>query len=193
MARQKEFNRDEVLHKAMEVFWTRGYEGASIQDLVKHMGINRQSIYDTFGDKHSLFLQSLDRYREIESRKVFAVLERRGSVKKNLRQLFEEVVARALSAEGRRGCFVGNSMSELAGRCKATADQTCSSVASAEKTLRRALERGREQGELSRVRDTRAVARFLYCNLQGLLLLAKATGDRKLLSDVVKVTLSVLD
>jgi TetR/AcrR family transcriptional repressor of nem operon len=52
MARQKEFNPDEVLHKAMEVFWTRGYEGASIQDLVKHMGINRQSIYDTFGDKH---------------------------------------------------------------------------------------------------------------------------------------------
>jgi TetR/AcrR family transcriptional repressor of nem operon len=193
MARQKEFDRDEVLHKAMEVFWARGYEATSIQSLVKQMGINRQSIYDTFGDKHSLFLQSLDRYREIQSRKVFDVLERPGSVKKNLRQLFEEVVARALSAEGRRGCFVGNSMSELAGRCKATADRTCSSVTLAEKIIRRALERGREQGELSRVRDTRAVARFLYCNLQGLLLLAKATRDRKLLSDVVKVTLSVLD
>jgi TetR/AcrR family transcriptional repressor of nem operon len=177
----------------MEVFWTRGYEGASIQDLVKHMGINRQSIYDTFGDKHSLFLQSLDRYREIESRKIFAVLERPGPVKKNLLQLFEEVIARAVSAEGRRGCFVGNSMSELAGRCKATANRTCSSVALAEKTLRRALERGKEQGELSQVRDTRAVARFLYCNLQGLLLLGKATGDRKLLSDVAKVTLSVLE
>ena len=118
MARQKEFNRDEVLHKAMEVFWTRGYEGSSIQDLVKHMGINRQSIYDTFGDKHGLFLQALDRYREIQSRKVFAVLERPGSMKKNLRQLFEEAVARSLSAEGRRGCFVGNSMSELAGAAK---------------------------------------------------------------------------
>jgi len=193
MARQKEFDRDEVLHKAMEVFWTRGYEGASIQDLVKHMGINRQSIYDTFGDKHSLFLQALDRYCEIQSRKVFDVLERPGSMKRNLRQLFEETVARALSAEGRRGCFVGNSMSELAGRCKATATRTCNSVASAEKIFRRALERGREQGELPRVRDTRAVARFLYCNLQGLLLIAKATRDRKLLSDVVKVTLSVLD
>src|SRR5436305_13985260 len=99
MARQKEFDRDEVLHKAMEVFWTRGYEGASMQDLVKRMGINRQSIYDTFGDKHSLFLQSLDRYREIESRKLFAVLERPGSVKKNLRQLFEEVISTAESAE----------------------------------------------------------------------------------------------
>ena len=193
MARQKEFDRDEVLHKAMEVFWARGYEATSIQSLVKQMGINRQSIYDTFGDKHSLFLQSLDRYREIESRKVFAVLERPGSVKKNLRQLFEEVISRAVSAEGRRGCFVGNSMSELAGRCKATANRTCSSVALAEKLFRGALERGREQGELSRVRDTRAVARFLYSNLQGLLLMAKATRDRKLLNDVVKVTLSVLD
>src|SRR5436190_20338951 len=121
MARQKEFDRDEVLHKAMEVFWTRGYQRASIQDLVQHMGVNRQSIYDTFGDKHSLFLEALDHYREIQSRKVFEVLERPGSMKRNVRQLFEEAVARSLSPEGRRGCFVGNSMSELAGRCKETA------------------------------------------------------------------------
>src|SRR5258705_4457709 len=111
MARQKEFNRDEVLHKAMEVFWTRGYEGASIQDLVKHMGVNRQSIYDTFGDKHTLFLQALDRYREIESSKVLEVLEQPGSVKKNFRRLFDGVVDKALSGEGRRGCFVGNATS----------------------------------------------------------------------------------
>jgi TetR/AcrR family transcriptional repressor of nem operon len=193
MGRHKEFNREEVVRKAMEVFWTRGYEGASIEDLVNHMGINRQSIYDTFGDKHALFLLALDRYQEIQSRKVFAVLERPGSAKKNLRQFFEETVARALSAEGRRGCFVGNSMSELAGRCKETATKTCHSVAIAEEIFRRALERGREQGELPHVRDTRAVARFLYSNLQGLLLMAKATRDRKLLNDVVKVTLSVLD
>ena len=193
MARQKEFDRDEVLHKAMEVFWTRGYEGSSIQDLVKHMGINRQSIYDTFGDKHSLFLQGLDRYREIQSRKVFEVLERPGSMKKNLRWLFEETVARALSAEGRRGCFVGNSMSELAGRCKETANRTCNSVAAAEKMFQRALERGKRQGDFPGLRDPRAVARFLYSSLQGLLLMAKATQDEKLLNDVVKVTLSVLD
>jgi TetR/AcrR family transcriptional repressor of nem operon len=66
-------------------------------------------------------------------------------------------------------------------------------VASAEKMFQKALQRGKEQGELRRVSDTRAVARFLYSNLQGLLLMAKATRDRKLLNDVVKVTLSVLD
>jgi TetR/AcrR family transcriptional repressor of nem operon len=60
MARHKEFNRDEVLRKAMEVFWSRGYEAASINTLVKYMGINRQSLYDTFGDKHALYLQAID-------------------------------------------------------------------------------------------------------------------------------------
>lgn len=55
MGRQKEFDCDEVLHKAMEVFWARGYQATSIRDLVKHMGINRQSIYDTFGDKQHSF------------------------------------------------------------------------------------------------------------------------------------------
>ena len=193
MARQKEFDRDEVLHKAMEVFWARGYEGTSIQDLVTHMGINRQSIYDTFGDKHTLFLKALDCYREIHAGKVFEVLDRPGSVKRNVRALFQEVVDRAPSEESRRGCFVGNAMSELAGRCKETAAKTCNSVASAEKMFEHALRRGKEQGELSGVRDTRAVARFLYANLQGLRLLAKATRDRRLLSDVVKVTLSVLE
>ncbi|HEU4769480.1 MAG TPA: helix-turn-helix domain-containing protein, partial [Pyrinomonadaceae bacterium] len=62
MARHKEFDRDEALQKAMEVFWARGYRAASMQNLVEHMGINRQSLYDTFGDKHSLYLQALDRY-----------------------------------------------------------------------------------------------------------------------------------
>jgi TetR/AcrR family transcriptional regulator, transcriptional repressor for nem operon len=71
MARHKEFDRDEALRKAMEVFWSRGYEAASIEDLVKHMGINRQSLYDTFGHKHALYLKALDRYREVEGRRMF--------------------------------------------------------------------------------------------------------------------------
>ena len=193
MARHKEFNRDDALQKAMVVFWSRGYEAASIQDLVKHMGINRQSLYDTFGDKHALYLQALDCYREVESRKVFDLLERSGSVKKSLRRLFAGVVEGSLCDRERRGCFTGNAMSELAGRCKKTAARTCSNMAAAEGAFYRALLRGKKEGELKRVRDPRAVARFLYSNLQGLILMAKATQDRETLEDVVKVTLSVLD
>ena len=193
MARHKEFDRDEVLHKAMEVFWSRGYEAASIQGLVDHMGINRQSLYDTYGDKHSLYLLALDRYREVESRKVSELLDRPGPVKKTLRLLFEGVVERSLCDGLRRGCFMGNAMSELAGRCKETAARTGRNMAATEEAFYRTLLRGQKEGELKRVRDTRAVARFLNCSLQGLVLVAKSTRDRKTLEDVVKVTLSVLD
>ncbi len=193
MARHKEFDRDAALHKAMEVFWSRGYAAASIQDLVGHMGINRQSLYDTFGDKHALYLQALDRYREIESRKLFEFLEKPGPVRKALRQFFAGVVEGSLCEGQRRGCFMGNAMSELAGRCKATAAKTCSNMAAMEGAFHRALLRGKKDGELKGVRDPRAVARFLFSSLQGLVLMAKATQDRKTLEDVVKVTLSVLN
>jgi len=193
MARHKEFDRDQVLHKAMEVFWSRGYNAASVQDLVEHMRINRQSLYDTFGDKHALYLQALDRYREVESGKVFELLERPGSVKKSLRQLFKRVLEESLRDGQRRGCFMGNAMSELAGRCKETAARTCGNMTAMEGAFCRALSRGKKKGELKGVRDPRAVARFLYSSLQGLSLMAKATRDRKTLEDVVKVTLSVLE
>lgn len=193
MARHKEFDQDEALHKAMEAFWSRGYEATSIQDLVRHMGINRQSLYDTFGDKHSLYLRALDRYREVEGCKVFELLEHSGSVKKLLRQLFEGIIERALCDRQRRGCFMGNATSELAGRCKQTAARTGSNRTTTEEALYRALLRGKREGELTHVRNLRAVARFLCSSMQGLVLTAKGTQDRKTLEDVVKVTLSVLD
>jgi TetR/AcrR family transcriptional repressor of nem operon len=193
MARQREFDRDEALHKAMEVFWSRGYSAASVQDLVRHMGINRQSLYNTFGDKHALYLLALDRYREVEGRRMFELLERPGSVKKSLRQLFEGTVEKALCDKQHRGCFMGNAMSELAGRCKETAAKTCTNMAVAEEAFYHALLRGKKEGELKRVSDPRAVARFLYSSLQGLVLMAKATQDRKTLKDVVRVTLWVIE
>jgi TetR/AcrR family transcriptional repressor of nem operon len=192
MARQKEFDRDEALHKAMETFWARGYEATSIQDLVESMGINRQSLYDTFGDKHALYLLALDRYRDVESRKVFELLEKPGSARKAIRQLFTNVIDCSVGSKQRRGCFMGNAISELAGRCKETAARTCNNMNALEDALYRALLRGKKDGEFTNISDPRAVARFLYSNLQGLTLVAKANQDRKVLEDVTKIALSVL-
>src|SRR5437763_2022728 len=138
MARHKEFDRDEALPKAMEVCWARGCESASIQDLVEHTGVNRQSRYDSFGDKHELYLQALGRYHEVQTRKLFDLLEKPGSVKKALRQLFTRVVEGSLCDKERRGCFMNNAMSELAGRCKATAEKTCRNMAAIEEAFYRA-------------------------------------------------------
>jgi TetR/AcrR family transcriptional repressor of nem operon len=163
-----------------------------VGDLVEHMCINRQSLYDTFGDKHSLYLAALDRYREVEGGKMFGLLAGQASVKKGLRQLFELVIEQAVGGEEQRGCLMGNAMSELAGRCPQTAAKACANMAAAEEAFYRALLRGKRSGEIKGVRDLRAVARFLYSNLQGLQLIAKTTRDRGQLEDVVKVTLSVL-
>src|SRR5581483_9686973 len=75
MARPKMFDRTERLDKAMELFWSRGYEATSIHDLLVHLVINRQSLYDTFGDKHTLFLETLKRYEELGKPPLLAELE----------------------------------------------------------------------------------------------------------------------
>ena len=64
MPRPKSFDPDTVLAKAMTVFWEKGYDAASISDLTQAMGINRFSLYDTFGDKHTLYLKALDAYTQ---------------------------------------------------------------------------------------------------------------------------------
>ncbi|MFA9412981.1 MAG: TetR/AcrR family transcriptional regulator, partial [Deltaproteobacteria bacterium] len=74
MARAKEFDREVVLERAMEFFWAQGYEAASMRELLDTMDIGRQSLYDTFGDKHSLFLASLQHYYEKGMRTVVAQL-----------------------------------------------------------------------------------------------------------------------
>ena len=62
MAGVKQFDRDEVIERAMDLFWQRGYESTSVDDLVEATGINRGSLYGTFGDKRRLFLATIDRY-----------------------------------------------------------------------------------------------------------------------------------
>ena len=73
MARHKEFEREVVLEKAMATFWRYGYEGTSVQTLVENMGINRGSIYDTFGDKRSLFLAAIQHYNEAVVKKLLGL------------------------------------------------------------------------------------------------------------------------
>ena len=193
MARRREFDVEVALDGAISIFREHGFEGASAEMLVGAMGIGRQSLYDTFGDKHALYLQALDRYQAVETHKVFELLENTNSVRKALRQLFSGVAEGSLCQGQQRGCFMGNAMSELAGRCKATAARTSSNTAALEGAFYRALLRGKKNGELTAVRDPRAVARFLCSSLQGLMLMAKATRDHKALEDVVKVTLSVVE
>ena len=74
MGRHYEFNKEETLTKAMQVFWRKGYKATSMKDLIEEMGIQPGSIYNTFGDKHSLFIESIKHYGEVVTSNTIKIL-----------------------------------------------------------------------------------------------------------------------
>jgi len=103
MARPKEFDCDVVLDKAMALFWRQGYEATSIQDLVTHMGINRQSLYDTFSSKRQLYLAVMDRYIDRVVSRRLTVVNASSAATGAIRQFFSDVVAFAVSDKDNKG------------------------------------------------------------------------------------------
>lgn len=193
MARRKEFEPAEALDKAMDLFWRRGYESTSIEDLVDGMGIKRQSLYDTFGDKHTLFLAALDRYFEVSVCERLKMLERPGSVLAAIRRFFRSLVELTGTESARHGCMVVNSVMELAAHDKEAGTRVTAVLAWVEESFYKALVRAQEQGELADRHTPRALARFLTCVMLGRSVLGKANTSRKAIQDAVDVALSLLE
>jgi TetR/AcrR family transcriptional repressor of nem operon len=193
MARQKGFDEAAALDRAMAAFWSKGYAATSVEDLVAEMGIQRGSLYGTFGDKRTLFLTALDRYQVVVARELFEALEAPGSGIEAIRQFFRLRVKGSLDRRRPPGCLVTNSAVELSGRDRGAAAKVGGSLASLEAAFLRALERARAAGELTASRDLRALARFLTSSAQGLSVMARTARSRAALEDVVDVILSVLE
>jgi len=193
VARPKEFERDVVLDRAMRVFWSRGYEATSIEHLVARMGIQRGSLYGTFGDKRALFFAAIDRYDRVVTAKLLAALEDPRSGKAAIRRFFRLKVAASTEPRRPRGCLVTNSAAELASRDRGTATRVGTALTKIEAAFHRAVVRAQKAGEIDRARDPRALARFLTSSAQGLSVMAKTSPDRAVLQDIVKVILKTLE
>src|SRR5258707_14880541 len=113
MARPKEFDRDRALMKAMELFWQQGYEATSTDDLVRAIGIGRQSMYDTFGDKHRLYLEALRLYEANSGAEFFKRIYESPSPFVAICD-YILCIAGGTSADRARGCFIVNATNELA-------------------------------------------------------------------------------
>jgi len=191
MTRTTEFDQDAALDRAMHLFWRQGYEATSIQDLVEHMGIGRGSLYNTFGDKHALYLAALDWYCATVGAGFLAPLDEPLPVRAALRRVFDNVVAESL-AEGHHGCLMANSTLELASHDSTVRCRAAANLEGLEERIGRVLAHAQQEGEIGAHHDPRAVARFLFNALQGMRVTAKVTSDRAVLEDIARVTLSVL-
>jgi TetR/AcrR family transcriptional regulator, transcriptional repressor for nem operon len=188
--RTKEFEPGEALDAAMQLFWRNGYAATSIRDLLDGMGIGYGSLYNTFGDKHALFLACLDRFRELRTSWIDEVLEDSGL--SGIEEVFRRTVDGLVGFEPRRGCLLANTAVELGPHDAEVAAKISRYVRHTEAVFERALIRAQEAGEIPADRDPRALARFLVNALHGLRVLARVGTDRAVLEDAVRVALDVL-
>lgn len=192
MARTKEFNPDDALQRALELFWERGYEATSMADLVEHLGIGKASLYATFGSKHDLYLKALSRYTQARDPDPVDMLSQPGPALPAIRALVESYVEESLADQHQRGCMVVNAATELASTDPQVARLVGSSWSNLEAGLTSALIRARGQGEIAAGSDPRALARYLLVFLQGIRVVGRAEANSNRLRDAATQALSVL-
>jgi TetR/AcrR family transcriptional repressor of nem operon len=193
MARTKDFDENEVLTRAMHLFWYKGYSGTSMQDLVDGLGISRSSLYDTYGDKHALFIKALEKYKESASGEMCNIVSNSVSAKEAIKQLFVFTTRELLSDEQHKGCFMVNSAIEVAPHDKEVSDMICQNDQQVENAFYQAIKKGQQSGEVTSKQNARALARFIVNTVKGLRVSAKSTTDKGVFDDIIKLTMSVLD
>ncbi|TKB72714.1 MAG: TetR/AcrR family transcriptional regulator [Nitrospira sp.] len=193
MARPKEFNPDEALEKAMQVFWHKGYEATSMEDLLEAMDLNRGSLYDTFGDKRQLFLKVIDRYCTCFVGPKFSMLDQPGPALPALRQFIQGMIGGALADPQRRGCLIANTVMELAPHKHDIARTMTRALKMGEDAFFGLLTRAKRQGELKPDKDPRTLARFLTTMMQGTIVMIKAGASAEAVRQSAETALTILD
>jgi TetR/AcrR family transcriptional regulator, transcriptional repressor for nem operon len=193
MARTRAFDEGDVLEKAMQVFWRRGYQATTLAELLDAMELSKSSFYETFGTKRDLLLTAMTRYAGSGMGGLIAPLLADDASRPAIEATFANLVRHARSEEGRRGCLVGNTLGEVAPNDPVVFAATRAVLEGLERILTSVVKRGQKKGEITREESAASLARFLASSIGGFNLAAKAQPDRKALDDVVRITLRALD
>ncbi len=188
----KQFDRNEVLDRAMSVFWQSGYQATSIQDLVDATGVNRGSLYATFGDKCGLFLAVLDHYAERIASPTMTELDD-PDPRRAIEGMFESIIRRNSDPAWPRGCLDTNTSLECPNAGDIIGRKIAERMVRQESAIYHVLRRAQREGSLDPKQDARAMARFFLGVAQGLNVVNRAAPDPKRLKDMVKVAMRVWD
>lgn len=191
MARPREFDADTVLESATRVFWSRGFENTSLDDLCEATGLNRSSLYAAFGAKRDLYLRALARYEDGSAARIAAALQGK-PIRQGVGDFLDALIDSIVAGPGRRGCFIGNCAAELARLDRGAAARVRRSLQRIEAVFRAGFQDARGRGELPDQADPAALARFLTAGIQGLRLVGKANPDRAALTDIARTMLRCL-
>ena len=189
IGRPRAFDKDRALDQALNVFWQKGYEGASIAHLTKAMGINPPRLYAAFGNKEKLFRQVLDRYqasgRESMERAFAAPTAREA-----MRLLLQGTADRLSGKTNPEGCLLVSGALSGDEECEAMKCELAARRAANEALIRERLKHAKKAGDLPDDADPAALARFVTTVMQGMAVQAAGGATPKQLRDIASLALN---
>ena len=187
------FDEDAALRRATELFWTKGYNGTSMDELTRVTGLSRSSIYNSFGGKHALFMRCLRYYLDDQQRQLHELAGRVQPVVQRIRAAFQYAVEEILTDKARKGCMMVNTTTEMVNQDKEIAAAAAENMERMEKIFADWIKEGQAAGDINTAFSPRVLARHLFNTYSGLKVSGKTRPDRKTLEDIVTVALSVLE
>lgn len=192
MPRTAQFDPEEALDSALDVFWRRGYAGASVQELLKAMGLNRASLYATFGDKQSLFTRVLDRYQQGCQGYVLHMLEAEENPAAGIRKVFEFSLVGLPDEFRNRGCLLVNTITELAEVFPFFSRDASVRLQPVEQAFCKALQRAQERNELNPAISVEEGGRLLLATMTGMRVLSRTESEPEVLRQMYMAALKLL-
>ena len=188
LGRPRSFETGKALDAAMKVFWCKGYEGASLSDLTRAMGINRPSLYAAFGDKESLFRKVLDRYDSGPAAYVQEAMHQ-PTARAVVQRLMEGAADLATASNNPRGCLFVQGALACGDGAKAIQDDLILRRDAGEKAVRLRLKRAQAEGDLPRDANPADLARYVVTVIQGIAVQAASGAARPELRRVIQTAL----
>ena len=188
----KQFNPEVALSRAMEVFWARGYQAASLSELLQRMRIGRKSMYDTFGNKRSLFLKALEHYAQTMILSIRNRLSAPGSPLNNLKRLLRDL-QKEHGVPGSKGCMLGTNIADFDTADKEMASVLRNYLREVEDAFYGAVVAAQKSGEFRGAIDARALARMLLCMTQGMALVGRVLENETILRGTIQAAVSLLE
>lgn len=174
---EKSFDEQEIVGKAMTVFWEKGFEPASMADLIASTGITRGSIYNAFGGKEQLFIQSLKKYDQDHRRALLSHLEAIDDPARALAELFDGLVSDTLADPQKKGCFLVNTTSDLATHGEEVNSLVRTGMREFEAFFRRSIEVGQARKQFPATIDPEATAKGLMGMVVAIRVLGRGLFD----------------
>lgn len=194
MVRPRQFDESEARQALMMAFLRLGYEGASLPDLEKATGMGRRSLYNAFGDKRAMFARALDDFIGLVVEENLTPLRDGPGGRAAIVTMFESLLTRARTPEGRFGCLVCNTAREAIAaedrKVGARVERYFARIASA---MRHAVEAGQARGEIPVHHDAEALGRCLMATVVSLSVLARGGAEEPVLRAIVSETMRLLD